>query len=361
MAEIWRAGGSNTGFSRQAAGAVEAEGWDGQMFMDSQSLSADPWVQMGAWAAVTERLMLSPGVTNPLTRNLAVTAASAATVQTISGGRAVLGLGRGDSALAYLGYAPAPVARFGQAMELLQTLLSGGSVSFSDLQEGEEAPSADSLSLGDRPGATRLKWLPEGLPKVPLDVAATGPKVIAMAAPLAERITFSLGAVPERIDWGLGLAGKARAARGLPVEGCSYGAQVVVVCHPDEDTALELAASFVQPLARFQVIQGSPAGPLNEGDGDSLAAIRRSYDMNRHSDLHGGSRLVDQQPLSRDFVRRFAVAGPPQLCFDRLSGLLERGLSRLVVVGPGFYPEAWGEARHLFSREVLPALKAIGI
>jgi len=359
MAEIWRAGGSSTGFSPAAARAVEAEGWDGQMFMDSQSLSADPWVQMGAWAAVTERLKLSPGVTNPLTRNLAVTATCAATVQAISGGRAVLGLGRGDSALAYLGYAPAPVARFGQAMELLQALLSGGSVAFSDLQEGDEAPSSENLSLGDRPGATRLKWLPEGQPKVPLDIAATGPKVIAMAAPLAERVTFSLGAVAERIDWGLGLAGKARAARGLAPDGCSYGAQVVVVCHPDEDTALDLAASFVQPLARFQVIQGSPEGPLGQGDDDSLAAIRRSYDMNRHSDLHGGSRLVNEQPLSRDFVRRFAVAGPPQVCFDRLAGLLNQGLSRLVVVGPGFYPEVWGEARHLFAREVLPALKGV--
>lgn len=50
------------------------------MFMDSQSLSADPHVVMGAWAMATERLKLSPGVTNPLTRHLAVTAASIATV-----------------------------------------------------------------------------------------------------------------------------------------------------------------------------------------------------------------------------------------------------------------------------------------
>ena len=92
MLEIWRAGGSNTGASAELARAVEAEGWDGQMFMDSQSLSADPYAQMGAWAAWTERLKLSPGVTNPLTRNLAVTAASAATIQAISGGRAVLGI-----------------------------------------------------------------------------------------------------------------------------------------------------------------------------------------------------------------------------------------------------------------------------
>src|SRR4051794_2953115 len=112
MLELWRAGGPNTTVSAETARAVEAEGWGGQMFMDSQSLSADPWTQMGAWAMVTERLRLASGVTNPLTRHLAVTAACAATVQSISGGRAVLGIGRGDSALAYLGAAPMRVAPF---------------------------------------------------------------------------------------------------------------------------------------------------------------------------------------------------------------------------------------------------------
>src|SRR4051794_10413934 len=94
MLELWRAGGPNSSASAAVARAVEAEGWDGQMFMDSQSLSADPWVQMGAWAIATERLKLATGVTNPFTRHLAVTAACAASVQAISGGRAVLGLGR---------------------------------------------------------------------------------------------------------------------------------------------------------------------------------------------------------------------------------------------------------------------------
>jgi len=58
---------------------------------------------MGSWAAATERLKLCTGVSNPLTRHNAVAAACAATLQAISGGRAVLGIGRGDSALAYLG------------------------------------------------------------------------------------------------------------------------------------------------------------------------------------------------------------------------------------------------------------------
>ena len=32
--------------------------------------------------------------------------------------------------------------------------------------------------------------------------------------------------------------------------------------------------------------------------------------------------------------------------------------SRMVLVGPGFYPESWGPGRDLLVREVLPALRA---
>lgn len=345
MLEIWRAGGSNTGASAQLAEAVEAEGWDGQMFMDSQSLSADPYAQMGGWAAWTERLKLSPGVTNPLTRNVAVTAASIATIQAISGGRAVLGIGRGDSALAYLGLAPARLALFEQALADLQTLLSGGEIAFAETGE----PSIHELSLGARPDAVKLRWLPEGLPKVPLDVAATGPKVIAMGARIAERVTFSIGAEVERTEWALGVA---RAAQ---VGAVSYGAQVVVVCHPDDATAMEVAMAMVPPLARFQVMQGRAAGP--SGEDASYDAVRRGYDMTRHGGVHETERLT-RGALSPDFVRRFAIVGSPDHCTERLLALRKAGLERFVVVGPGFYPPGWGEAAGLFAREVIPALRA---
>jgi len=42
MLEIWRAGGTNTGASARLAQTIEAEGWDGQMFMDSQCSARTP-------------------------------------------------------------------------------------------------------------------------------------------------------------------------------------------------------------------------------------------------------------------------------------------------------------------------------
>ena len=357
MLEIWRAGGSNTGASPELAQAVEAEGWDGQMFMDSQCLSADPYAQMGVWACSTSRLKLSTGVTNPFTRNLAVIAGAAATIQAISGGRSVLGIGRGDSALAYLGHAPVGLRAFETALRHLQTLLGGGEIPFAEFGSSGDAPDLYSLSLGGRPEAVKLRWLPEGLAKVPLDVAATGPKVIRMAALIAERVTFSVGAEPERMEWALATARAARQAEGLGDEGVSYGAQLVVVCHPDEAKAMEVAMHMAPPLARFQVIQGKQVGPADAAMSENLDAIKSGYDMNKHG-IHDARDRIVGGGLTPDFVRRFAIVGSPDRVTERLLGLRKMGLDRFVAVGPGFYPESWGEARDLFAREVIPALRA---
>jgi 5,10-methylenetetrahydromethanopterin reductase len=354
MIEFWRAGGPGALNPIETARAVEADGWDGQMFMDSQSLSADPWVLMGVWAAATERLKLCTGVTNPLTRHNAVTAACAATLHAVSGGRAVLGIGRGDSALAYLGHAPVGLPAFERSLNEIQALLSGREVAFG---AGVEAPSLDTMSLGDRPTASRLQWLPEGMTKVPLDVAATGPKVIEMSAPIAERVTFSVGAIPERINWALDLARSVRAAKGLTDEGVAYGAQIIVTCHPDIEVVRPYATNFTAPLARFQVIQGEATGPMTNRDAVNFAAIRKGYDMTKHGKTGPHGKLVGTE-ITPDFVERFAIVGPPDHCIERLLQLIGFGIERFVIVGPGLHPEAGEGGRTQFASEVMPAVRA---
>jgi 5,10-methylenetetrahydromethanopterin reductase len=356
MIEFWRTGGTESTTTIEAARNIEAEGWDGQMFMDSQSLGADPYVRMGVWAVATERLKLSTGVTNPLTRHPAVTAAAAATVQALSGGRAVLGIGRGDSALAYLGYAPANLASFRRALLDLQTLLSGGEVGFRAHDSPASLATVDTLSLGGWPTASRLQWLPERLPKVPLDVAATGPKVIELCAPIAERVTFSVGATLQRIGWALDLARAARKKAGLSGEGISYGAQIIVVCHPNLEAVRQAATSMVAPLARFQVIQGDAAGPQSGSDTENFAAIRKGYDMTKHAVVLAEDKIKGAA-LTWDFVQRFAIVGNPDHCIERLLQLAALGIERFVIVGPGFHPEAGQSGRSLFVSEVMPAVR----
>lgn len=353
MIEFWKSGGAD--ILTEDAASVEGDGWDGQMFMDSQSLGADPYALMGFWAAQTRSLLFSTGVTNPLTRHPAVTASAIATVQALSGGRAVLGIGRGDSALAYLGYAPATVARFERALEMLQTLLQGETAEFDDAELSGHGASLDSLTLGDRPESMRLGWLPADTRKVPLDVAASGPRVIDIASRIAERVTFSVGAAPERVEWAVR---RSRDARPDSMAPASLGAQLVVVCHPrpHSEEAQDAALRMTLPLARFQVLQrASAAGPTLDADQKSYDAVSRGYAMTKHSDFTS-EKLVDAA-VDPEFVARFAVIGTPEQCTERLIALAGLGLERFVVFGPGFHDD--GErATSLFAAEVIPAVRA---
>jgi len=331
MVELWRSGSGN--LSVDAIRATEREGWDGLTFQDSLSLCPNSFALMGAAAVATERLKLATGVTNPLTRHIALVASGIAGVQALSNGRAVLGIGRG-------GLTPVSLGTFERALTDLQTLLGRGRI---------EAP------LFTAP--TGLEWLPADLPKVPVDVAASGPKVIEMAAPIVERITFSLGAIPERIAWGIAVARAARVRAGLTDEGISFGAQVPVICHPDEAMAMQIALHMVPALARFQVIDGQSPGAMSQDDKKNFEALNRLFAKDRSAGSSAAKNLTDT-PITPEFARRFAIIGPPEVCIARLLELVEAGIDRFVIVGPGYYPEADSSGPSLFASRVAPAIKA---
>jgi 5,10-methylenetetrahydromethanopterin reductase len=357
--ELWKAGYQ----VHDLAGAArrphaEAEGWDGQMAMDSQSLSADPYVVLAELATRTTRLLLGTSVTNPGTRHPAVTANAMVSLQALSGGRAVLGIGRGDSAMAFLGRAPLPVDAFERCLLAIQAYLRGEEVPFDALDgSGPSAahPDLSSLELGRAPEAVRIRWIPADLPKVPLDVAATGPRVIAAAARTAERVTVGVGAAPERVAWAVETARAARAAAGLDPAGISMGAQLIVIPHPDRAEAVRLATDLAAPLARFSTLDGRVVGPTSPAEHEVFERLRARYDMTRHGDVGAASGT-----LPPEFVERFAVVGPPDDCVARLAELVDAGLERMVVCGPtGFVdPVAERRSRELLVREVLPGLRA---
>ena len=112
---------------------AEQQGWDGMAVVDSQNLSGDSYVALTIAASRTEKLQLATAVTNPVTRHPAVTASAIASLQAFSGGRATLGIGRGDSSLAHLGRAPAKVGIFHAYLKTLQRYLRGEDVPFDEL------------------------------------------------------------------------------------------------------------------------------------------------------------------------------------------------------------------------------------
>ncbi|MFL2501931.1 MAG: LLM class flavin-dependent oxidoreductase [Luminiphilus sp.] len=83
--------------------AAEAEqlGFDILLSPDTQNLSPDPIGQLNLAGAHTQRLRVGTGVTNPITRDPAVLASSLASLAAETDGRALCGIGRGDSSLAH--------------------------------------------------------------------------------------------------------------------------------------------------------------------------------------------------------------------------------------------------------------------
>ena len=327
-----------TGTAVAQAQRAEAEGWDGITFTDSQNLVGDPFVAAALAAAATTTLRFATGVTNAYTRHPAALATVAATVQESSGGRFVLGIGRGDTALFHLGRPPMPVATFARRTAEVQTYLAGGTV-----------------DIDDHP--SRLRWLDRATqPKVPLDVACSGPRLLAFAGRTAERVTLGVGADPERVAWALELARKAAADAGRDPDSLSFGSFVNVGCHPDLDVARGLIAGGVAAFAHFSSMPGSTGAGLADADRDVVAEVGRRYDSNHHLD----NRADHTAPLSADFVDRFAVVGPPERCAERLRELAGLGIERFVLTGSSFGADR-ADARTastLITTELLPSLRS---
>jgi 5,10-methylenetetrahydromethanopterin reductase len=304
-------------------------------------------------AVNTSTLGLATGVTNPYTRHPAATASSIASVQSLSGGRAVLGIGRGDSALAHLGLSPAPVSVFASYLRRLQGYLRGDDVPFDD---DSTVASVDALGLGDQPGASRIQWIAT-FPKVPLDVAASGPRVIELAAVVGDQVTFAVGADVERLSWAIELARAARREAGLDPGALGIGAYVNVAVHPDLEVARRLTAGGLSTLARFNVMHGRPVGPYDEESAAMLTELHHRYGMNHHT--QGGS--VQAATLTPAFVDRYAAVGSVDAVRARLSELTALGITRFVLMGVGRAPGLEAESdvayRNLVD-EVLPALRS---
>jgi alkanesulfonate monooxygenase SsuD/methylene tetrahydromethanopterin reductase-like flavin-dependent oxidoreductase (luciferase family) len=120
---------------------VESGGWDGLFFWDHMlafpgMAVADPWVVMAAVAAVTARIRLGALVTPLPRRRPWVLSRQMATLDRLSDGRLIGGIGLGDDGwteFSSFGEAVDPVIRgemLDESLELLKQFLSGESVTF---------------------------------------------------------------------------------------------------------------------------------------------------------------------------------------------------------------------------------------
>jgi 5,10-methylenetetrahydromethanopterin reductase len=298
--------------SADMARMAEQLGFHSLVFADTQCLTPEVWSQLMLVAGATERIEIGTGVTNPVSRDPAVTASAALGLQVASGGRVVLGIGRGDSSMAKIGRRPAPPADFELYLERLRAYM-----------DGEEV---------DREGhPSRIEWLDDcEVPHVPIEVAATGPKVIDIAARRADRICFAVGADTERLEECIARARSCAEVIDRDPDSLRYGAYVNCVIHEDRDVAREAIRGGLSVFAHFSGFQGMDIESIPESAREAARHLRTDYDMANHAVSTG----AHAQALDTEFIHRFGIAGPAGEAITRFEAIRDTGIDFVRIV-PG--------------------------
>ena len=187
-------------------------------------------------------------------------------------------------------------------------------------------------------------------------MAASGPRVIGLAAVVADRITFAVGADVERLAWAIEVARTARRDAGLDPDGLGLGAYVNVAVHPDRAVARQLVAGGLSTLARFNVMHGTPVGPYDE---QSAAMLTELHSALRHEPPHAGGLGAGghhHAPTSPTATPCSARVDEVRARLLELAGL---GLDKFVLMGVGRAPGLDDESKLAYDslvREVMPAL-----
>ena len=138
---------------------AEKHGFEYAWTYDSHVLWQESIPTLAVAARETSKIKLGHFVTNPATRDPTVLASSYATLHDLSDGRMCMGVGRGDSAVRYIGRQPMKVAEFERALSMVKEFINGREVEWNDRQ-------------------LQLKWVREELPEIPMWVAGYGPKAL---------------------------------------------------------------------------------------------------------------------------------------------------------------------------------------
>jgi 5,10-methylenetetrahydromethanopterin reductase len=178
---------------------AEQLGYDSVWLLDSQLVGREVYGTMAACARATSRIKIASGVINTFTRHPTVAACAFATLNELSPGRFMLGIGRGDSAVRSFGLEPTKFGQFRTEVAMIRSLLAG-----------------ESLQLNGR--EIKIKFIdPKHPPKVPIYVATGGPQSLRVAAQIGDGVIVHNGPNEEMIRRSLEIvrSGAAEVGRKL--------------------------------------------------------------------------------------------------------------------------------------------------
>jgi len=327
-----------TGFCPPFQGAAialasEELGFDLQLFGENHAMAPDVFGEMRDAVAATHRIRLMCGPVNFVTRDPGVIASAIAPIQVLSGGRAICGIARGDSAVAMAGRKPQQQAPFERDLSILRTYLEQREVDFPER-------------------ASKLEWIGSlAYEPVPIEMVCSGPKAIALAARSADRIGLSVGANPDRISWALRIVDETLARSGRSRDAIRIGAFVPLAVTKDRSSGRTAIRPRVAGWAHMSSFKGNDLSQQPEVMRRVTTALRDVYDYRYH---RAGAPEDNPNTAATDegFADWFGVGGPPSYVVERLGELVALGIDFFTSVLPD------GE-RERFAAEVMPDLRAM--
>lgn len=327
--EFWRMGATPVPATEIGRFARQFEdwGWDGVALGEAHGLLPDPYVVLGQAAAATSRLKLGTAVAVPLRAPLLASSAMA-TLQALSGGRASFSLGRGDGAMKVLRRGPMKVAEFDAYVRDVQAYLRREEVVLDDVL-------TSMARIDDLDPSLALK-------PPPLNIAATGPRTIEVAARWADGISFSVGAGLDRLRNAIGLAHAACEQVGRDPGSLALGCYVQVAVTDDSDrSAREAIRGLVVTHARFSGFEARPVGDVGFADHERYRHAVETMEAVYRDTRGGVARQEGARPGQIEFypheasadelIDSFAIAGSADHCAARLREIAALGIGRIYI------------------------------
>ena len=312
---------------------AEQHGFQYGWTYDSHVLWQEPYPLLTMAGLATSSLHLGLNVTNPGTREPTVTASAFATLQDITGGRMIMGIGRGDSARRTIGLKPVPVGEFERSLQTIRSLVRGEPVHWNDVD----------IELG---------WAKE-LPPVPVYVAGYGPKVLAIAGRRADGVIIQL-ADPEIVEW---IVGQVRTA--AEQAGRDPAEVKVMACAPahvsdDIADACEQVRWFPAMVSNhvFDLLSKYDKSALPASLTDYVERMQREkYDYSEHSRMGAthGAQVTDET------CERFCVLGTPEQHVEKLERLRAAGVDQWNIY---LMTQGQEETLRVYGEEIIPRFGA---
>ncbi len=328
--------GLNTGFWASSAPAprtleaiLEAERLGFDSIWTSEAYGCDVLTPLAWWGSRTETVKLGTSIMQMSARRPTAAAMAAITMDHLSGGRFVLGLGVSGPQVVEGWYGEPfaqPLARTREYVQIVRDVIARETAVSSD---GPHYP----LPLNGREGATGL-----GKPlkttvrplrdRIPIFLGAEGPKNIAQTAEIADG-WLALFYSPHRHDelYRPHLeAGFAR--RDAPADGFEIAVSLDFIVHDD----VEQAADMIRPrLALY--FGGMGARSMNF---HHEVAVRMGYgaEARKIQELFlEGKKDEAAAAVPTKLVEELSLIGPPDKIRHDLEAWRESGVSSLLIVG----------------------------